>query len=130
MILFQRRSTLKHYSPMKAMKPGYKVWASADNDGYISKFIMDQGKHGESENSDAPNCFGLGEKVIIHLINDLFGNNYKVHFDNYYSSVPLAEYLLLQNVLFFGAIRSNRKHLPKDLKHDKDLKLGDCDSRV
>ena len=30
----------------------------------------------------------------------------------------------------FRAIRSNRKHLPKDLKHDKDLKRGDIDSRV
>ena len=130
MILFKGRSTLKQYNPMKPIKRGYKVWARADNDGYISKFSIYQGKHGETENVDAPNCFGLGEKVVIHLINDLFGKNYKVYFDNYYSSVPLAEYLLLQKVLCCGTIRSNRKYLPQDLKHDKDLKRGDFDSRV
>ena len=130
MILFKGRSSLKQYNPMKPIKRGYKLWARADNDGYISKFSVYQGKHGETEEVDAPSCFGLGEKVVIHLTSDLFGKNHKVYFDNYYSSVPLVEYLLLHKVFCCGTIRSNRKYLPKDLKRDKTLKRGDSDSRV
>ena len=130
MILFQGRSTLKQYNPLKPIKCGYKLWAHADNDGYISKFSIYQGKHGETEKVDVPDCFGLGEKVVIHLTSDLVGKNHKVYFDTYYSSIPLAEYLLLEKVFCCGTIRSNRKYLPKDLKCDKDLKRGDSDSRV
>ena len=38
MILFKGRSSLKQYNPMKPIKRGYKIWARADMDGYMSKF--------------------------------------------------------------------------------------------
>ena len=129
-ILFKGRSSLKQYNPMKPIKREYKPWAPADNDGHISKFSVYQGRHGETEEVDAPSCFGLGEKVVIHLTSDLFRKNHKVYFDNYYSSVPLLEYLLLHKVFCCGTIRSNRKYLPKGLKRDKTLQHGDSDSRV
>ena len=88
MIPFKGMPTLKQYNPMKPLKPGYKVWAHADNDWYISTFSLYQGKHGENENFDAQNCFGLGEKVVIYLISDLFGKNYKLYLDTDCSFVP------------------------------------------
>ena len=130
MILFKGRSSLKQHNPMKPIKRGYKLWARADNDGYMSKCSMYQGKHGEIEKVDAPSCFGLGEKVVIHLTGDLFGKNHKIYFDTYYSSVPLVEYLLSHKVYCCGTIRSNRKYLPKDLKCDTALMRGDSDSCV
>ena len=130
MILFKGRSSLKQYNPMKPIKRGYKIWARADMDGYMSKFSIYQGKNGALEDLDVPDCFGLGEKVVLHLTLDLIGKNHKVYFDNYFSAVPLAEYLLLNEVYCCGTIRSNRKHLPRDLKSDKVLSRGDFDYRV
>ena len=77
-------------------------------------------------NLDAPECLGLGEKVVLYLTNDLFGKNHKVYFDNYFSSVPLEEYLALNKVLCCGTIRTNHKHLPT-MKGDKELNCGDFD---
>ncbi|XP_012560566.1 piggyBac transposable element-derived protein 3-like [Hydra vulgaris] len=39
MVLFKDRSSLNQYNPMKPIKRGYKIWARADIDGYISKLI-------------------------------------------------------------------------------------------
>ena len=131
MILFKGRSSLKQYNPMKPIKRGYKLWMRADMDGYVSKFSIYQGKCVEiATKKTPPPYFGLGEKVIFYLTEDILGKHHKVFFDNYFSSVPLAEYLLANNTLCCGTIRSLRKYLSDDLSKDKELKRGDYDHRV
>ena len=125
-ILFNCRNSLKQYNPMKPIKRGNKIWAMVDMNGYMSKFSIYQGKKDESETLDVPNCFGLGEKVLLYLTRDLFG----IYFDNYFSSVPLSEYLLLNKVFFFVSIRQNRKHLPTHLKIDKELAPREIHYRI
>ena len=100
MILFKGTNSLKQYNPIKSIKRGNKIWARADMDGYMSKFSIYQGKKDESETLDVPNYFGLDEKVLLYLTRDLFG----IYVDNYFSSVPLAEYLLLNKVFCCGTI--------------------------
>ena len=114
---------------MNPIKRGYKIWARSDMDDYMSKFSTYQGKKGEKENLDALDCFGLGEKVVLYLTNDLFGKNHKVYFDNYFSFVPLADYLALNKVLCCGTICTNRKYLPT-IKGDKELNRVDFDYRI
>ena len=126
MILFKGRNSLKQYNPIKPIKRGNKIWARAGMDGYMSKFSIYQGKKDESETLDVPNCFGLGEKVLLYLTRDLFG----IYVDNYFSSVPLAEYLLLNKVFCCGTIWQNHKHLPTHLKVDKELAPRVIDYRV
>ena len=115
---------------MKPIKRGYKLWMRADMDGYISKFDIYQGKAGKTNDSDAPKYFGLGEKVVHMLTADLYGKAHEVYCDNYFSSVPLMEYLLINEVYCCGTIRSNRKYLPVDMKSDKKLTRGEHDQRV
>ena len=59
MILFKGRSSLKQYNPMKPIKRGYKLWVSADMDGYISKFDVYQGRNTMPKNYNFPACFGF-----------------------------------------------------------------------
>ena len=129
MILFKGRSSLKQYNPMKPIKRGYKLWERADADGYISKFEIYQGKNGPM--SEDPNMmgFGLGEKVVIGMANDLVGKNHQLCFDNYFSSVALMDYLKENGVRAYGTIRSTRKDLPDGLKADKKMERGDFDHR-
>ena len=42
MILFKGRRSLKQYNPMKPIKWGYKIWAQAHMDRYLSKFSIYQ----------------------------------------------------------------------------------------
>ena len=95
----------------------------------MSKFSIYQGKKGETENLDAPASFGLSEKVVLSLKNNLFGKKYKVNFYNYFPSVPFAEYLALTKVFCCGTIRTNLKNLP-NMKSDKKLNRGDFDWRI
>ena len=126
-ILFKGRSSLKQYNPMKPIKQGSKF-------GHMNKWMAICQSLASTKANMVKlkiliflDVFGLGEKVILYLTRDLFGKNHKVYFDNYFSFVPLAKYLLLNKVFCCGTIGSNRKHLPTNLKSDKDLTRGQFD---
>ena len=130
MILFKGRSSIKQYNPMKPIKRGFKLWSLADMDGYLYKFNVYQGKNETETDPRMPNYFGLGDKVVYELTKSLYGGWHEVYFDNYFTSVPLAEFLLAHKVLCCGTIRKTKKYLPKDMTPDSKLKRGDFDYRV
>jgi len=49
MIAFKGRSSMKQYNPLKPIKRGYKLWAIADQEGYVLQFELYQGKAEEIE---------------------------------------------------------------------------------
>ena len=118
MILFKGRSSIKQYNPMKPIKRGFKLWSLADMDGYLYKFNVYQGKNETETDPRMPNYFGLGDKVVYELTKSLYGGWHEVYFDNYFTSVPLAEFLLAHKVLCCGTIRKTKKYLPKDMTPD------------
>lgn len=133
MILFKGRHSIKQYNPMKPIKRGYKLWMRADMDGYISKFDVYQGKVADASKSsakedDESSKFGLGENVVQTMTDDLLNKNHEVYFDNYFTSVPLLEYLKVNGVHAAGTVRMNRKALPVGL--NEDLDRGESDFRV
>ena len=103
-------------------------------DGYISKFYVYQGKtdtsSGDSEDNSTEQEFGLGEQVVQTMTKDLFGKYHQVYFDNFFTSIPLMEYLKANGVDACGTIRSHRKCLPHDLKADSNMVRGEYDYRV
>ena len=113
MILFKGRSSLKQYNPMKPIKRGYKVWSMADMDGYLYKFEIYQGKNQEQNTEDAPNYFGLGDKVVYKMTKNLAEKYHEVYVDNFFTSVPLMEYLFSHQTLCCGTLRTNKKHYQK-----------------
>ena len=133
MILFEGRHSIKQYNPMKPIKRGYKMWVRADMDGYISKFDVYQGKVTDANVTSTPddnegNKFGLGEQVVQTMAMDLLKKNHEVYFDNFFTSVPLMEYLKENGVNAGGTVRLNRKALPIDMENNLDR--GECDHRV
>ena len=130
MILFKGRHSIKQYNPMKPIKRGYKMWVRADMDGYISKFDVYQGKVTDANVTSTPddnegNKFGLGEQVVQTMVMDLLKKNHEVYFDNFFTSVPLMEYLKENGVNAAGTVR---KALPIDMENDLDR--GECDHRA
>ena len=130
MILFKGRHSIKQYCPKKPIKRGYKLWMQADMDGYISRFDVYQGKNTEVEHEENTEVFGLSEKVVSTMVDDLHDKHHQVYFDNYFSSIPLMEYLKTKGVDACGTIRSNRKALPVGIKNDKALERGEFDYQV
>ena len=71
---------------------------------------------------------GLGGNVVLSLTSNLIGRNFKVFFDNYFSSTLLLEELQGKRILACGTICSNKKDFPP-LAEDKTLNRGDFDYR-
>jgi hypothetical protein len=130
MILFKGRHSIKQYNPMKPIKRGYKLWVRADMDGYISKFEVYQGKATAASTADDldGNTFGLGEQVVQTKTQDLLNRNHEVYFDNFFTSIPLMEFLKENGVNAAGTVRLNRKGLPVGM--EEVLDRGECDYRV
>ena len=94
---------------MKPIKRRYKLWVRTYMDGYISKSYVYQGRNTMPKDYNFPACIGLGESVVAHFTSDLLQKNHHVCSDNYFSSVPLIEYLKTRTVFACATIRSNKK---------------------
>ena len=125
MVLFKGRSSIKQYNPMKPIKRGYKLWCRSDMTGYIYEFDVYQGKNGETEKDG----LGLGGSVVKKFTKSLWGKNYVVTFDNYFSSPDLMDFLKSKDVYACGTVRPVRKGLP-DLARNKSLARGQFDFRT
>ncbi|XP_035233686.1 piggyBac transposable element-derived protein 3-like [Stegodyphus dumicola] len=92
--------------------------------GYTYEFDVYQGKQTNSDSSKRG--FGLGGTVVDEMTNSLAGKNHIIIMDNFFSSVPLVEYLKTKITYAVGTIRPDRLGLPK-LIDDKKMKRGDLD---
>lgn len=127
MILFKGRSSLKQYNPQKPIKRGYKIWCRASSTGFIHQFEVYQGSKVDADQTFAR--FGLGGRVVCEMTASLKGKGYIVMFDNFFTSLPLLEYLYTETIHACGTIRGNRKGLPV-LKEDKMLLRGQFDFKA
>lgn len=123
MIKFKGRSTIKQYMPKKPIKRGYKVWSLVDKKGYLWNFDMYVGKVGDTVQKD------LGGSVVKNLSLPIQNKNHCLYMDNYFTSVPLLNYLKIKGIHACGTVNSSRKHLPK-MKPDSALKIGDYDWEI
>ena len=106
----------------KTSKWGIKVWARSGTSGIIYDFEVYTGK---SENPISPNDgIGFGGHVVLRLCENLTKMvNYRLFFDNYFTSIPLLIALKTQGIQATGTIRRNRmKGAEKKMDGEKDLK--------
>jgi len=73
--------------PNKPIKRGYKVWSLVDQKGYLWNFDMYIGKVGDTVQTD------LGGSVVKNLSLPIQNKNHCLYLDNYFTSVPLLNYL-------------------------------------
>lgn len=86
----------------------------ADIDGFINKFDVYQGKF--ETVPDNLKSFGLGERVVLQLVDHLQYKDHEVYIDNYFTSIPLLDQLKRDGIRGCGTIKSNRKFIPTNLK--------------
>ena len=127
MIGFKGRSLLKQYMPGKPTKWGIKVWQLSESaTGYTSKFQVYTGRR---EANLGANGRGLGHRVVVDLASPFFNKNYHLYFDNFFTSLPLMEELLLNHTYACGTLRLNRRGLPASVKNTKLRQQGETKKR-
>lgn len=117
MMGFKGRSSMKQYCPMKPTKRGYKVWALSDaHTGYMYNFAVYCGAtSGVTEH-------GLGASVVRTMTEPVLEKGHFLFFDNYFSTVPLAQFLQTKNTYCVATARMDRTAWPTNLKNKKTLK--------
>ena len=88
--------------------------------GYMLHFDPYLGKVSE------PMPFGLGHDIVLRMSSQFLDKGHHLYFDNYFSSVQLAEDLERRGTYMCSTIRLNRKGWPTDLSGAvaKKLKSG------
>lgn len=117
MIAFKGRSHLKQYMRNKPHKWGFKVFTRAGASGIMYDFEIYQGKGTCSD-------YGLGFSgdIVMALASELpEGNNFKIYFDNWFSSLQLTIALKEKQIFCIGTVRQDRMGKCK-LKSEKELK--------
>ncbi|MCL4125853.1 UNVERIFIED_CONTAM: hypothetical protein GTU68_039532 [Idotea baltica] len=126
MIPTEAHIPLKQYNPKKAHKWGYKVISRAGESGFVHDFIIYTGK-GTIEDTEN---IGLSSSFVLKLTEDVpKKQNYKVYFDNWFSSLALTSILKDQGILCVSTVRHNRLKgtLFKDTKQLKMEGRGSFD---
>lgn len=71
--------------------------------------------------------YGLGERVVLSVMEKHWNQNRKIYFDNYYTSLGLLEQLKTENTLTCGTISAR---FTKKSTRKRKMKTGDFDFRV
>ena len=113
---------MRQYIKSKPIKWGFRFWFRCGSKfGYLYEFDMYTGKKQEAEK-------GMGEQVVLKLMESLKNTFCQVYFDNIFSSPNLLKQLC-NGIYATGTVRQQRKNMPDKLKlkSDKEMIRGDND---
>lgn len=77
---------IRHYNPNKTHKYGLQIYKATADDGYVWKYKVYTGQDPQISNLDKPGS------VVVELFEDLLHSGRIIIADNWYTSLPLAEY--------------------------------------
>lgn len=101
------RHHLKQYMPLKPNKWGFKLFILSDVTGFCYKFEIYTGT--ENKQLAGEPDLGASSNVVVRLTRDVPVNNqYKLYFDNYYTSIPLINYLAKRGIHTLGTVTRNK----------------------
>lgn len=104
------RSYLKMYMPLKPHKWGYKLFVLCGVSGFSYNFEVYSGLENNSDQRlpSEPNL-GACANVVMRLSRCIpENNNYKLYFDNYYTTLAVMVELAKKNIYCLGTLRKNR----------------------
>ena len=126
-IPFKGKSIIKQHLPNKPNRWGYNMFPLAGGDsGLCYYFVFHTGKADEPQ-------YGFCTDVTLELCKSVPQNmNYKLYFDNYFTTIQLQVELKKLGIFSVGTVRSNRLSglVMKDEKTLKQKGRGDMDYRI
>ncbi|XP_055914246.1 piggyBac transposable element-derived protein 3-like [Eupeodes corollae] len=101
------RSILKQYMPAKPHKWGFKLFILCGVSGFGYNFEIYSGQENILEEGEPQ--LGASSNIVMRLARKIPNNsNYRLYFDNYYTSLPLIEHLARRGIHSLGTVRKNR----------------------
>ena len=107
-IPFKGRIGMKQYMPNKPHKWGYEVFILSGVSGFAYNFEFYTGKSDNVLQDGKVDC-GASGNVVIRLCRQVPSHhNYKVYYDNYFTSPALQIFLAQRGIQSLGTVRFNR----------------------
>nr|XP_022911139.1 piggyBac transposable element-derived protein 4-like [Onthophagus taurus] len=112
LVPFRGRCSFRMYIPSKPAKYGLKIFTLVDaRTWYILKSEVYVGK----QNDGSFKVSNTTVDVTMRLTEPIHRSGRNLTIDNWFTSFPLAELLLQQNVTMVGTMKKNKKELPPEL---------------
>ena len=109
---FRGKCGFRQYIPSKPSKYGLKIWWCCDAEtSYPLTADIYLGKQAYQ-----PREVGQGARVVKELVSPYRRSGRNVVADNFFSSVDLAQDLLVDGLTYVGTLRSNKPHVPEAMK--------------
>ena len=106
MIPYYGRNNSKQRIANKPVRMGYKMWVLAETLGYVIQFDPYQGAKFGKAQKKSETCWGVGERVVLNLIETLPKSlSYNLFFDNIFTSFRLVKFLGDYNIRATGTVR-------------------------
>ena len=108
MVPFKKASSMKQYVPKTSHKWGYKIFILENSAGVVYDFFPYTGKIDPVNNSKVPDL-GPSSNFVLQLAECIpNGQNFKLHCDNWFTSLKLIDYLASRQIWVSGTIPERR----------------------
>jgi hypothetical protein len=121
LVAFRGRCGFVQYMPQKPAKYGLKFYAMCDSRTFYTfnmEIYSGKQKEGPFFNSNKP------MDIVKRLIVPIKRSHRNLTTDNYYSSIPLAEYLLGEGLTFLGTLKKNKREIPPEFLMNPSRPVG------
>lgn len=117
---FRGRCSFLQYIPSKPAKYGQKYWSLVDvASSYLIDTLIYLGKSNEKSSRTAK----VGETIVKNLLEPFYFSGRMVTADNFFSTVPLAEFLFTKTISYTGTLKSNKREIPREFLANNERKL-------
>lgn len=111
LVCFRGKCPFRQFIKSKPARYGIKIWAAADvKTSYLCNLQVYTGK-GPGAKAEV----NQGFRVVSDLVQPFHGTGRGITTDNFFTSVPLANYLLTKNLTLLGTVRKNKTDTPPQL---------------
>ncbi|KAL4101127.1 hypothetical protein QTP88_021147 [Uroleucon formosanum] len=122
LVAFRGRCGFIQYMSQKPAKYGLKYYALCDSktfytyslELYCGKQLV--GPYGNNSNKPTD--------IVKRLVEPIKNSNRNLTTDNYYTSYPLAEYLLQVGLTLLGTMKRNKREIPPEFISEKNRQVG------
>uniref|UniRef100_A0A1B6DW27 PiggyBac transposable element-derived protein domain-containing protein n=1 Tax=Clastoptera arizonana TaxID=38151 RepID=A0A1B6DW27_9HEMI len=118
---FRGRCSFVQYIPNKPAKYGLKMFALCDaKTFYCHNFEVYCGKQPQGPYETSNSAID----VVKRLVRPIENTNKNITTDNWYTSVPLADYLLSKRLTLIGTLKKNKAAIPPSFLPNKAKDVG------
>ena len=104
----------------KPDKYGLKFWLCVDTDShYVFNAFPYVGRQPNVQRQTQ-----IDAKVVLELLEPLYGSSRNVTMDNFFTSVPLAQELQTKNLTLVGTMQRNKLEIPIEFQSNKDREVN------